>query len=292
MPRRGHLRASDEDREQIADRLRRAAAVDHGGFFDLDGNGLEEAHHQPRAEGLGGCEGGAGDEAIPAVIAIAALDRWIAARGCGCGAERGAELFDADLLQMAVGIEPQSQRACVHLHALIRGHQAEFAAGTIRRCNVAACEGELLIEGWKDTVVAAHGRTHRQGGVSVGNLELEAGGPRSFATPALPSGGQHLARAFQIMENGLTAAVKPGAGSGPPRYQASWEELRDEETLRIVEPSAAALAAAIVALLEDPRYAEELGARGARFAAEEMGVARTAAALDRLLASQASRARA
>lgn len=40
------------------------------------------------------------------------------------------------------------------------------------------------------------------------------------------SGGQHLARAFQILENGMAGTTVPVAESGPPRYQASWEQLR------------------------------------------------------------------
>jgi glycosyltransferase involved in cell wall biosynthesis len=75
------------------------------------------------------------------------------------------------------------------------------------------------------------------------------------------------------------------AVDGPRR----WSELHDGEALRVVEPSAEALASVILALLEDPSYAAELGARGRHFAEHEMGVARTTEALAEVLRRSVSR---
>jgi glycosyltransferase involved in cell wall biosynthesis len=63
----------------------------------------------------------------------------------------------------------------------------------------------------------------------------------------------------------------------------SWPELVHADALRVVEPTATALAEALAALLGDRRERESLGARGRSFAAHEMGVARTAEAVRALM---------
>jgi len=63
----------------------------------------------------------------------------------------------------------------------------------------------------------------------------------------------------------------------------TWEELRRAEALRIVPRDGTMLAREIAAMLDDPAARAELGARGRRFAAASMGVARTAAAVRDLL---------
>jgi glycosyltransferase involved in cell wall biosynthesis len=63
----------------------------------------------------------------------------------------------------------------------------------------------------------------------------------------------------------------------------SWSELVDARAVQVVEPTAAALAAAVAALLDDEDAREALGARGRSFAEEEMGVGRTVEAVTSLL---------
>jgi hypothetical protein len=58
----------------------------------------------------------------------------------------------------------------------------------------------------------------------------------------------------------------------------TWQELRRGEAIRLVEPDAHELAGAIAAMLGDESAQESLGARGRAFAAEQMGVGRTARA--------------
>jgi glycosyltransferase involved in cell wall biosynthesis len=62
-----------------------------------------------------------------------------------------------------------------------------------------------------------------------------------------------------------------------------WPELVHSDALRVVQPTATALADAIGALLGDQHERESLGARGRSFAAREMGVARTAQAVRALM---------
>jgi glycosyltransferase involved in cell wall biosynthesis len=63
----------------------------------------------------------------------------------------------------------------------------------------------------------------------------------------------------------------------------SWSELVDARALQIVAPSAAALAEAVGALLDDEEARESQGARGRSFAENEMGMGRTVAAVTSLL---------
>ncbi len=79
---------------------------------------------------------------------------------------------------------------------------------------------------------------------------------------------------------GSLASGAPVVALDGPR---AWSELRDGETIRIVGRSATALAGGLAALLDDEATREAIGARGRRFAESEMGVARTADALERLL---------
>ncbi len=72
----------------------------------------------------------------------------------------------------------------------------------------------------------------------------------------------------------------------------TWHELREADALRIVPRDGAALARELAAMLDDPAARAELGARGRRFAAGSMGVARTAAAVRDLLGGLVSRTRA
>jgi glycosyltransferase involved in cell wall biosynthesis len=81
----------------------------------------------------------------------------------------------------------------------------------------------------------------------------------------------------------LAASLASGrpvlAIDGPRR----WLELVWGEAALVVEPTAPALADAIQGLLRDDTAREALGARGREFAAERMGVARTAQAVRKLL---------
>jgi glycosyltransferase involved in cell wall biosynthesis len=63
----------------------------------------------------------------------------------------------------------------------------------------------------------------------------------------------------------------------------SWSELVDARALQIVQPTAAALAEAVAALLDDEDARESQGARGRSFAENEMGVGRTVKAVTSLL---------
>lgn len=63
----------------------------------------------------------------------------------------------------------------------------------------------------------------------------------------------------------------------------SWSELVDARALQIVAPTAAALAEAVGALLDDEEARESQGARGRSFAENEMGMGRTVAAVTSLL---------
>jgi glycosyltransferase involved in cell wall biosynthesis len=81
----------------------------------------------------------------------------------------------------------------------------------------------------------------------------------------------------------LAASLASGrpvlALDGPQR----WAELIQAQAANVVQPAADALAEAIVALLEDQRSREALGARGRAFAERSMGVGRSARVLAGLL---------
>lgn len=64
---------------------------------------------------------------------------------------------------------------------------------------------------------------------------------------------------------------------------SSWRELIDAGAVELVEPSPRALAAATERLLDEPGQREAIAARGRAFAAERMGVARSAAVVAELL---------
>ncbi|HYM46656.1 MAG TPA: glycosyltransferase [Solirubrobacteraceae bacterium] len=79
---------------------------------------------------------------------------------------------------------------------------------------------------------------------------------------------------------GSLASGRPVIAVDGPR---TWSELVELEAARIVQPSAAALADAIAALLGDVGLREALGARGRAFAEERMGVAQSATVVTELL---------
>jgi glycosyltransferase involved in cell wall biosynthesis len=76
----------------------------------------------------------------------------------------------------------------------------------------------------------------------------------------------------------LSSAAPVIALDGPRR----WEELVSRGAIALAERAPQPLADAVVGLLADPATATELGARGRRFAEQEMGVQRTVAALEDL----------
>lgn len=77
----------------------------------------------------------------------------------------------------------------------------------------------------------------------------------------------------------LASGTAVVALDGPRR----WEELIEAEAALIVEPSAGGLADGVALLLADPERRDQLGARGAAFAAAAMGLARSASVVGELL---------
>ncbi len=79
---------------------------------------------------------------------------------------------------------------------------------------------------------------------------------------------------------GSLASGRPVVALDGPRR---WQEFVDADALRVVAPSARALADGLAALLADEHAREALGARGRAFARGQMGPARTAAAVRALV---------
>ncbi len=79
---------------------------------------------------------------------------------------------------------------------------------------------------------------------------------------------------------GSLASGRPVVALDGPRR---WQPFVDADALRVVAPSARALADTLASLLADEQEREALGARGRAFAQEQMGPARTAAAARELL---------
>jgi glycosyltransferase involved in cell wall biosynthesis len=77
----------------------------------------------------------------------------------------------------------------------------------------------------------------------------------------------------------LASGTAVVAIDGPRR----WGELTEADAALIVEPNAAALADGVAELLGDPGRREQLGARGAAFAGEAMGLERSARIVGALL---------
>jgi glycosyltransferase involved in cell wall biosynthesis len=86
----------------------------------------------------------------------------------------------------------------------------------------------------------------------------------------------------------LAAALASGTPVVAIEGGSTWPALAREGALRLAQPSAEALAEAVLELLDDEHGAEELGARGRAFAAKEMSVRRTAEATLALLGESLS----
>ncbi len=85
---------------------------------------------------------------------------------------------------------------------------------------------------------------------------------------------------------GMLASGRPVVALEGPR---GWQELERSGAIALAAPAPEPLADALAALLDDPARREQLGALGREFAEQRMGVARTAQAVEGLLAQALAR---
>jgi colanic acid biosynthesis glycosyl transferase WcaI len=120
----------------------------------------------------------------------------------------------------------------------------------------------------------------------------------SFAGPLPPqtlsdqlAGSDVLLFADTVGPSSRKGSLAGSLASGRPVIaidgRRRWAALAESDAIEVVEPTAQALAEAIAELLADEARREALGARGRAFAEREMGVARTADAVKRLIGDAA-----